>query len=162
MASNPSPNPKSKQSHKAIEIGAEAALVKSRRDWLAIQKKWGTYPPQAYNFVREGLQHTCSSIHGGDDPSPGSHVTHDMRHVNGGQLCAGLRDFAILRYGLLARTVLSSWNINTTEDFGRLVFSLIDLGILRRNDDDCFEDFIDVYGFNESFADLAALASQGD
>ena len=63
---------------------------------------------------------------------------------------------------LLARTVLSSWNINTTEDFGRLVFSLIDLGILRRNDDDCFEDFIDVYGFNESFADLAALASHGD
>ena len=88
--------------------------------------------------------------------------TPEMRHVNGGQLCAGLRDFAILRYGLLSRTVLNSWNINTTEDFGRIVFSLIDLGMLRRNDDDCVEDFIDVYSFNESFADLAALAAHGD
>ncbi len=142
-----------------IEIGAEAALLKSRRDWHAIQSKWGTYPPQAYNFVREGLQHTCGAIHGKEEIVQSAP---EMRHVNGGQLCAGLRDFAILRYGLLARTVLNSWNIHTTEDFGRIVFSLIDLGMLRRNDDDCVEDFIDVYGFNETFADLAALAAHGD
>ncbi len=142
-----------------IEIGAEAALLKSRRDWHTIQSKWGAYSPQAYNFVREGLQHTCAAIHGKEEIVQS---TPEMRHVNGGQLCAGLRDFAILRYGLLARTVLNSWNIHTTEDFGRIVFSLIDLGMLRRNDDDCVEDFIDVYGFNETFADLAALAAHGD
>ena len=162
MASNPNLNPKSKDALKPIEVNAEAALIKTRREWQAIQTKWGVFPPQAYNFVRDGLFHTSKSVHGDDDTGLSSHAAHDVRHVNGGQLCAGLRDFAILRYGLLARTVLGSWNIDSTEHFGRVVFSLIDLGILRRQEEDCFEDFIDVYGFEESFADLASLASQGE
>ena len=33
------------------------------------------------------------------------------RHVSGRELCWGLRDFALERWGLLARVVLNSWRV---------------------------------------------------
>ena len=116
-------------------------------DWKAIRQKAGPYPQEAFQFVREGLQHTVKTIHGGDDTK-----TPD-RHVNGQQLCLGLRDFAVLRYGRLARLVLSRWGITRTDDFGRIVFAMIDAGFMRKSDDDAFEDFQSVYEFDEAFAD---------
>lgn len=73
------------------------------------------------------------------------------RHVSGRELCWGLRDFAVRRWGLLAQTVLSSWNINGTRDFGRIVFGFIDMDLMRKQDDDRLDDFNDVYIFDEAF-----------
>jgi hypothetical protein len=157
VATNPTPNPKPQDKLKPIEVSAEGAAVQRQPDWKTIQQKWGVYPPQAYAFLREGLQFTSDKLHGAEESSG---IPEDSRHVTGSQLSAGLRDFAINRYGLLARTVLGSWNVNSTEDFGRMVFALLDLGVLRRRDEDQFEDFIDVFGFDDAFADLASLASQ--
>ena len=57
------------------------------------------------------------------------------------------------RYGPLARTVLDRWNVRCTADFGKVVFALIDVGVLRKTEDDSFEDFVDVYAFDEAFAE---------
>lgn len=73
------------------------------------------------------------------------------RHITGTQLCWGLREFAAQRWGLMARTVLESWNIRTTDDFGRIVFGFIDMDLMRKKPDDCLEDFHDVYKFDEAF-----------
>jgi uncharacterized repeat protein (TIGR04138 family) len=111
-----------------------------------------SYPPEAFAFVADGLGHTSSLVHGGTTPSV---VTDEGRHVDGRQLCEGLRDFAIRRFGLLAPTVLNHWNIHRTDDFGRIVFSLIAENKLRKTDDDRIENFFGVYDFSTVFSDRA-------
>ncbi|MFQ5494615.1 MAG: Minf_1886 family protein [Phycisphaerae bacterium] len=73
------------------------------------------------------------------------------RHVGGRELCWGLRDFALQRWSLLARVVLESWNIQSTRDFGRIVFGFIDFDMMRRQEDDTLDDFNDIYSFREAF-----------
>jgi len=124
-------------------------LSKKVPDIKAMLERTGPFPPQAYEFVRSGLAHTVSLIHGN-----GSRSDDDSRHVSGQQLCIGLKDFAVKQYGLLARTVLSKWNITTTEDFGRIVFGMISAGLMRKTDEDTMDDFRLVFDFDEAFGDL--------
>ena len=52
---------------------------------------------------------------------------------------------------MLARVVLESWNIESTADFGRIVFGFIDLDLMRKQPEDRMEDFDGVYDFCEAF-----------
>ena len=76
------------------------------------------------------------------------------RHVSGRDLCWALRDYAMQRWGLLARVVLESWGIRRTQDFGRIVFGYIDFDLMRKQDDDRLDDFDDVYTFDEALGPL--------
>ncbi len=127
-------------------------------DWKKIRDKAGPYPLEAFAFVRDGLAHTVKMIHGeGGSGGGGLSLSGPERHVSGQQLCIGLRDFAIRRYGMLARTVLARWSIRKTDDFGRIVYAMIDAGLMRRSDDDSFADFQGVYEFDEAFAGAEVL-----
>lgn len=108
------------------------------------------YPPQAFNFVREGLEHTVKLVHGAGEPRGED----ETRHVSGQQLCMGIKSYAVKQYGLLARTVLRSWNVHSTADFGKIVFAMIEAGMMRKTDDDQLEDFVGVFEFDEAFGDL--------
>jgi uncharacterized repeat protein (TIGR04138 family) len=104
------------------------------------------YPVEAFHFVQQGLSYTVGKVHGEatDDPTV-------SRHISGQQLCEGLRDFALLKWGMLARTVLRRWNINATFDFGRIVFAMVQSGLMHKTDEDGVEDFRDVYDFKGAF-----------
>jgi uncharacterized repeat protein (TIGR04138 family) len=97
-------------------------------------------------------------IHGDGPGAPGNaspiSVKDETRHVSGQQLCLGLRDLAIERYGLLAHTVLARWGIRKTDDFGALVYAMIERGELRGGSADRPEDFVGVYDFREAFEAL--------
>lgn len=123
----------------------------TKLDWKSIRQKAGPYPQEAFQFVRDGLQHTVKMIHGEDAPQPANAAKEIQRHVSGQQLCLGLRDYALTRYGMLARTVLERWCILKTDDFGRIVFAMIDAGLMRKSDEDDFADFQSVYDFDEAF-----------
>lgn len=110
------------------------------------------FPEQAFQFVRDGLQHTVQITHGQQEAEPRT------RHVSGQQLCLGLRDLAVTRWGLLAGTVLRRWGIRSTEDFGVIVYALIERGEMRNSEEDSFDDFKAVYEFDEAFASPAAMA----
>jgi uncharacterized repeat protein (TIGR04138 family) len=73
------------------------------------------------------------------------------RHVSGQELCWGLRDYALHRWGLMSQTVLRRWHIQKTMDFGNIVFALIEAGMLRKQPSDRIEDFEDVYDFDTAF-----------
>lgn len=122
-------------------------------NWQHIRDKAGHYSPRAYDFVREGLAHTVALVHG--EKAAKQKSQDDSRHVTGQQLCFGLKDFAVKQYGLLARTVLDRWGVRQTSDFGKIVFAMIDGGLMRKTDDDSFEDFEGVYDFDDAFATLA-------
>jgi uncharacterized repeat protein (TIGR04138 family) len=51
----------------------------------------------------------------------------------------------------LARTVLVRWNVTSTYDFGRIVFAMVDSGLMQKTDDDSIEDFRNVYDFKTAF-----------
>lgn len=73
------------------------------------------------------------------------------RHISGRQLCWCLRDFALERWGMLARTVLESWGIRRTRDFGHIVFAFIECDLMRKQDGDTIDDFDEVFDFAEAF-----------
>ena len=118
-------------------------------DWGEIQKKAGPYPLQAFAFVQEGLRDTVDSIRANEPDLPEA-----GRHVSGQELCIGLRDYAVKQYGLLAHTVLERWSIRRTEDFGRIVFALVEAGMMHKTDEDSLDDFRGVFEFDEAFNPL--------
>ena len=73
------------------------------------------------------------------------------RHLSGVELAWACRDFALEQFGMLANSVLTHWGIQATEDFGQIVFMLIDVGLLARQPSDRLEDFERVYDFAEVF-----------
>ena len=125
-------------------------------DWKQIREKAGPYPPQAYQFVREGLAHTVKMVHGEGGEPANPEADDDRRHISGQQLCLGLKDYAQRQYGLLAKTVLSSWGVRRTDDFGRIVFAMVEAGWMRKQDQDTLDDFENVFEFDDAFGTLRA------
>ncbi len=119
--------------------------AKPAKSITEVVDKIGAYPEDAYRFVQLGLAFTVERIHGKEtDPKA-------CRHIDGRDLSAGLRDFALAQWGLMARTVLARWNITSTYDFGRIVFALVDNGFMQKTDRDSIEDFRNVYDFRNAF-----------
>lgn len=114
------------------------------KELIEIVADVAVYPAEAYEFVQAGLHFTVERVHQETPPDPD---VPDSHHLTGRQLSLGLRQFAWDRWGLLARTVLTRWNITSTTDFGRIVYALIDAGILGKSDSDRVEDFRNVYDF---------------
>ena len=114
------------------------------------------YPIEAFAFVREGLNYSVEAVHEDPDSLP-----EDERHISGQQLCLGLRDMAISKYGLLAPVVLEHWQVRRTRDFGRIVFAMIDAGLMTKTPSDSMEDFQGVYDFDEAFSQDMLLSHIG-
>lgn len=123
------------------------------------------YPLEAFLFIQRGLDWTVRQIHGEADHDT---VVHDLddpassaRHVTGQELCLGLRDYARDRYGRLAGTVLRNWGIRSCEDFGHIVFAMVEAELMHKNDEDSLHDFVDVFDFRDDLdryaLDLAGL-----
>jgi uncharacterized repeat protein (TIGR04138 family) len=126
-------------------------------DWASILESAGGYPLEAFEFVRDGLQYTVTRIHEHPDSLPEL-----SRHVSGQQLCLGLRDHALNRWGMMAPAVLEAWNIHRTDDFGRIVFAMIEHGVMSKTPQDSLADFRGVFDFDEAFAPAAVAASVVD
>lgn len=93
---------------------------------------------RAYLFVLSALHHVMESMEA-------------PRHITGQELSEGVRGLALGRFGPMARNVLQHWGIHTTEDLGEIVFSLVDCGILIKQEGDTEDDFRDVFDFEEAF-----------
>lgn len=103
-----------------------------------IRERSGSYDERAYLFVLAALEHLQARL-----PA--------RRHVSGDELAHACREFAMEQYGLLARHVLAYWRITSTADFGHIVFTLIEVGLLKAQDDDRVEDFDGVFAFQDAF-----------
>ncbi len=73
------------------------------------------------------------------------------RHVTGAELAWACRDLASRQFGLLARPVLAHWGVTRTADFGRIVFALVEVGLLVTQPGDRAEDFDAVFDFESAF-----------
>ncbi|MSU33283.1 MAG: hypothetical protein EXS25_11655 [Pedosphaera sp.] len=100
------------------------------------------YTRDSYEFLREALEFTQRQI----KRSPNA-----ARHVSGQELLDGIREFALKQYGPMTQLVLQEWGIYRCEDFGEIVFNMIDYQILKKTSNDSREDFKGGYEFNEAF-----------
>jgi len=104
------------------------------------------YPRAAYAFVSEAL-----------------HLTIARRgragHVSAAELLEGVRDLARDQFGPLARMVLAEWNVTATEDFGNVVFNLVEAGAMGKTEEDDISDFVRVYSFDDVFPEDAGEVS---
>jgi len=132
----------------------EIHMHEHKIDLQQIFESAGGYSPACFPFIRDGLAHTSKLVHGQseDQSALDLGIIDDSRHVDGTQLCLGLRDHAIARYGLLAKSVLNKWGIYQTRDFGCIIFALVEANLMRTTDEDTIEDFEDVYDFDDEFA----------
>lgn len=71
-------------------------------------------------------------------------------HITGRELLESVREYGLERFGLMARTVFHCWSVHSTDDFGRVVFDLIDRGLMSKTANDQLADFCDVYDFEEA------------
>jgi uncharacterized repeat protein (TIGR04138 family) len=76
-------------------------------------------------------------------------------HVSGEDLLGTIREIGWQRYGVMAGDVFNAWGVRSTVDFGRIVFHLVDGGLLMKRDEDSLADFIDRFDFREAFAPKA-------
>lgn len=127
-------------------------MTEQEIDIKGIFERAGGYSPLCLPFIRDGLAHTVEMVHGQPE-SVLLELEDEQRHVSGQQLCLGLRDYAIQRYGLMSRVVLSRWGIRNTRDFGNIIFAMVEAGLMRKTEEDTLADFDDVYDFDEAFAD---------
>ncbi len=103
-----------------------------------IVKKDPRYKPQSYAFVMGALDYTLRKL---EKP----------RHISGRELLQGIKKLAKEEYGPTAKLVFEHWGVKTTEDFGHIVFNLVDAGIMSKTEEDKIEEFRDVFNFTEEF-----------
>ncbi|MGJ3241910.1 MAG: Minf_1886 family protein [Opitutales bacterium] len=109
-----------------------------------IRKEDPRYEKGAYYFVRQALDHTLKNLRESDDERRNT-------HVSGQELLDGIRSFAIEQYGPMAKTLFDHWNIRHCNDFGDIVFNLVEYGVLGKTDSDSPRDFAEGYDFEEAF-----------
>ena len=104
-----------------------------------ISEKDGRYSKEGLLFILAALEYTISKLP-------------ERRHLSGQELSKGIAGYAREQYGYLAKTVLNNWGMQTTQDYGEIVYLLIGEGLMSKTEDDKKEDFADVYDFDKEFA----------
>ncbi len=103
------------------------------------------FHPDAYRFVFDALQFTQERLKR-TSQSPED----DTAHISGPELLDGVREMGLKKFGMLTKTVFHHWGVKSTDDFGRIVFELIECGEMRKTDRDQLADFVAVYDFDQA------------
>ncbi len=101
------------------------------------------YDAEAYNFVFEALDYTLKNV-----VNTGRRAN---QHVAGPELLEGIRRLSINQFGCLSRSVFESWGVKRTDDFGKIVFNLVEFDLMGKQESDRPTDFENVYDFETVF-----------
>ena len=115
-----------------------------------ILQRDGRYQRDAYLFVRDALDQTQKNALRASKEAVAQAPGED-RHVTARELLEGIRDYALQVYGPMTLLVLNEWGIQRCEDFGEIVFNLIEASLFKKTEKDNREDFKGGYLFEEAF-----------
>ncbi len=96
------------------------------------------YAYEAYEFVFAALAHTQKML--GRAPREEAEPS-DEHHVSGAELVRGACELALHEFGMMALTVFKQWGITQSDDFGEIVFNLIEGNLMSKTNKDCKADF---------------------
>ena len=108
----------------------------------AVISRDNRYDIGAYYFLKDALDFTVKRVMENND---GEH-----RHVSASELIYGFRDLALQEFGPMASTLMSEWDIKTSNDIGVMVFQLIEEGAFGKQDSDTEEDFTNIFNLIET------------
>jgi uncharacterized repeat protein (TIGR04138 family) len=111
---------------------------------VEIVKRDARYPYEAYDFIYSALAHTEKMLNRGS-----GHKSNAPQHITGAELMEGVRDLALREFGLMARSVFRLWGIDRTDDFGEIVFNLVEAGLMSKTDEDSRADFHKLYDLDQ-------------
>jgi uncharacterized repeat protein (TIGR04138 family) len=118
---------------------------------LAVARRDPRYAYEAYEFIFQALEHTQKIL--GRSPTDESADPNEPRHhVSGQQLMDGARAFALQEFGMMARVVFRMWGIQRTDDFGAIVFNLIEAELMSKTTDDTMADFHEIFDLDEALS----------
>jgi uncharacterized repeat protein (TIGR04138 family) len=109
----------------------------------AICAKDARYHREAYLFLREALDFTQKTI--------GKDQRGRIRHVSGQELLQGIRQFASEKFGPMAMMLFEEWGVRHCQDFGEIVFNMVEANLLAKTEQDSRADFEGGYSFFDAF-----------
>ena len=128
------------------------------------------YTRDAYLFVREALDYTqkrlaktqrekearesresAAASAGASSTKSAEAGEEKPNHVSGQELLSGIRALAIEQFGPMALAVLEEWGVRRCEDFGEIVFNMVDNNLLAKTTEDSRDDFKGGYNFDDAF-----------
>lgn len=118
-------------------MASTQSLNRIRKDVIDSGKD-NRYKIGGYDFVLNGLEFYLAKIG-------------EKRHVSGRELSIGLLDFAQKQFGPMAQKVLEYWGIKKTDDFGKMVYNMISIGLMSKRAEDKIQDFYSIISFKEYF-----------
>ena len=117
--------------------------------WYKLLKKDRRFTLQTYRFVNEALEYAQELGMGKEaatENANGASSPDDVaNHVTGQDLSRAAKDWAVLQYGFMAKTVLAKLGLRKTRDFGDAVYNMIEVGLMSKTPEDSVEDFDDVF-----------------
>jgi uncharacterized repeat protein (TIGR04138 family) len=96
------------------------------------------YSPEAYEFVMEALSFSQRKFR-------------RAKHISGEELLAGIRALLLKKFGPMTMMVLQHWGIKSTDDFGNIVYNLVENKVLAKDSQDQYDSFKNAYDFDEVF-----------
>ena len=126
---------------------------------MQLVKQDPRYSLEAYEFIEDSLAYAADSMELGSYSSEdfGSESektkTRHERHLTGQELCEAIRQFALNQYGYMSRVVLNRWGLHSTEDFGEVVYNMINIGLMQKSSNDQKSHFEGVFDFDTAFED---------
>src|ERR1039457_5740213 len=101
------------------------------------------YSMDAYQFVRAGLDMAQKKRVRSSQTVPAQ--------ISSAELLEALRELAIARFGRQAKATLNGWGVYKCEDFGEIVFNMVESGLMTKTDKDAKADFQGGHDFDEAF-----------
>lgn len=96
------------------------------------------YREEAYEFVLDALSFSQKKFK-------------RSKHVTGKELLEAVKIQLMDQFGPMALTVLGYWGIKSTEDFGNIVFNLVEKKVLSKTEEDNIRSFQNVFDFEKVF-----------
>ncbi|HZV33499.1 MAG TPA: Minf_1886 family protein [Verrucomicrobiae bacterium] len=125
----------------SFEEALDQVLAKDRR-----------YHRDAYLFLREALDYTRKMLdRDAKAEKSGRRAILREQHVSGQQLLEGIRELALEMFGPMVITVFEEWGVRSCQDFGEMVFILVENQLLKKTDKDSRADFENGYDFKDAF-----------
>lgn len=125
------PNSKIEMINATMDFAVKVAEIVSRDD---------RYSPEGYGFIMEVLHSVINKLR-------------ERRHLSSREFLDGIRKYGIKQFGPMTKSVLNHWGINTTDDFGEIIFNLVGSGIIKKNELDSRNDFRGVFDFEVAFVE---------
>jgi uncharacterized repeat protein (TIGR04138 family) len=108
------------------------------------------YEREAYVFLRQALDF-CHKTEIKSGKKTRLIEKAGENHISVTQLLDGIRQYALQEYGPMAMMVLNSWGVKSCEDFGEIVFKMVEHRLLSVTEQDTREEFRKGFDFFEAF-----------